>query len=69
MLSVALFLGFAKRKAESFHAPSSQRQGLAHYPSALLDTCNAMTMTAMLITYCLFAISAESQFRHGERLI
>ena len=66
---VALFLGFAKRKAESFHAPGSQRAVLAHYPPALLDTFIAMTMTAMLITYCLFAISAESQFRHGERLI
>ena len=66
---VALFLGFAKRKAESFHAPASQRAVLSHYPPALLDTFIAMTMTAMLITYCLFAISAESQFRHGERLI
>ena len=66
---VALFLGFAKRKAESFHAPDSQRAVLSHYPPALLDTFIAMTMTAMLITYCLFAISAESQSRHGERLI
>lgn len=66
---IALFLGFAKRKAESFHAPDSQRAVLSHYPPALLDTFIAMTMTAMLITYCLFAISAESQSRHGERLI
>ena len=66
---VALFLGFAKRKAESFHALASQRAVLSHYPPALLDTFIAMTMTAMLITYCLFAISAESQSRHGERLI
>ncbi len=66
---VALFLGFAKRKAESFHAPGSQREVLSLYPPALLDTFIAMTMTAMLITYCLFAISPESQFRHGERLI
>ena len=66
---VALFLGFAKRKAESFHAASSQRAVLSHYPPALLDTFISMTMTATLITYCLFAISAESQFRHGVRLI
>ena len=66
---VALFLGFAKRKAESFHAPDSQRAVLSHYPASLLDTFIAMTMTAMLITYCLFAISPESQSRHGERLI
>lgn len=66
---IALFLGFAKRKAESFHALSSQRQVLAHYPPALLDTFIAVTMTATVVSYCLFAISTESQFRHGERLI
>jgi 4-hydroxybenzoate polyprenyltransferase len=66
---IALFLGFAKRKAESFHAPASQRRVLSLYPPALLDTFIAMTMTATVITYCLFAISAESQLRHGERLI
>ena len=66
---VALFLGFAKRKAETFHAAGSQRAVLAHYPPALLDTFIAMTMTAMLLSYSLFAISLESQFRHGERLI
>lgn len=66
---IALFLGFAKRKGESFHALSSQRQVLAHYPPALLDTFIAVTMTATVVSYCLFAISTESQFRHGERLI
>ena len=66
---IALFFGFAKRKAESFHAPASQRRVLRLYPPALLDTFIAMTMTSTLISYCLFAISAESQVRHGERLI
>ena len=66
---VALFLGFAKRKAETFHASGSQRAVLAHYSPALLDTYIVMTMTAMLMSYSLFAISPESQFRHGERLI
>ncbi len=66
---VALFLGFAKRKAETFRDSSSRRAVLAHYPPALLDTFIAMTMTAMLLSYSLFAISPESQFRHGERLI
>jgi 4-hydroxybenzoate polyprenyltransferase len=66
---IALFLGFSKRKAETFHAASSQRAVLAHYPPALLDTYIAITMTAMLLSYSLFAISPESQFRHGERLI
>ena len=66
---VALFLGFAKRKAETFHPPASQRTVLAHYPPALLDTFIAMAMTATLMSYSLFVISAQSQLRHGERLI
>ena len=66
---VALFLGFAKRKAESFREEASQRAVLAHYPPALLDTYMAVTMTATLTTYSLFATSAEAQAQHGERLL
>lgn len=66
---VALFLGFSKRKAESFHAAGSQRAVMAHYPSALLDTYMAMTMTAAITTYSLFATSPEAHSQHGERLI
>ena len=63
-----LFLGFAKRRAETFQAQASQRAVLAHYTPALLDTLIAATMTAALVSYALFAISFESQARHGERL-
>ncbi len=56
---MALFLGFAKRKAESFQDEASQRAVLAHYPSALLDTFMAATMTATLTTYSLFATSPD----------
>ena len=66
---VALFLGFSKRKAETFHGEASQRAVLAHYPPALLDTFMAATMTATLTTYSLFATSAEAQLQHGERLL
>ena len=66
---VALFLGFAKRRAETFHAVGSQRAVLAHYTPALLDTLMAATMTATLIAYSLFAISPDAQLRHGGRLI
>lgn len=66
---VALFLGFSKRKAESFHEEASQRAVLAHYPAALLDTFMAVTMTATLTTYSLFATSPEAQLQHGERLL
>ncbi len=66
---VALFLGFSKRKAESFHAAGSQRPVLSLYPPALLDTCIAATMTATLTTYSLFATSPEAQMQHGEHLL
>lgn len=68
-LFIALFLGFSKRKAESFHATQQQRAVMEHYPGALLDTFMAVTMTATIITYSLFATSAEAQFQHGERLV
>ena len=66
---VALYLGFSKRRAESFHDVSAQRAVLAHYPPALLDTFIAVTMTATLTTYSLFATSPEAQMQHGERLL
>lgn len=66
---VALFLGFSKRKAESFRDEASQRAVLEHYPPALLDTFIAATMTATLTTYSLFATSPEAQLQHGERLL
>ena len=66
---VALFLGFSKRKAETFHEEASQRAVLAHSPSALLDTFMAVTMTATLTNYSLFATSPEAQLQHGERLL
>lgn len=65
----ALFLGFSKRRAETFHATASQRSVLGHYPPALLDTFVSVTMTATLMTYSLFATSPESQAQHGERLV
>ena len=66
---VALYLGFSKRRAESFHDVSAQRAVLAHYPPALLDTFIAVTLTATLTTYSLFATSPEAQLQHGEHLL
>jgi 4-hydroxybenzoate polyprenyltransferase len=66
---VTMFLGFSKRKAESFQDEASQRAVLAHYPAALLDTFMAVTLTATLITYSLFATSPEALRQHGERLL
>jgi 4-hydroxybenzoate polyprenyltransferase len=68
-LFIALFLGFSKRKAETFHEPEQQRAVLEHYPTALLDTYIAATMTATVITYGLYATSIEALQQHGERLV
>lgn len=68
-LFIALFLGFSKRKAETFHQPEQQRAVLEHYPAALLDTYIAVTMTATVITYGLYATSIETVQLHGERLV
>lgn len=68
-LFIALFLGFCKRKAETFHEPRQQRAVLEHYPPALLDTYIAAMMTATIITYGLYATSIEALQQHGGRLI
>jgi decaprenyl-phosphate phosphoribosyltransferase len=68
-LFLALFLGFSKRKAETFHAPGQQRAVLEHYPAALLDTCMSSTLTASVITYGLYATSVEALQQHGSGLI
>lgn len=68
-LFVALFLGFSKRKAETFHDEADQRAVLEHYPPALLDIFMAVTMTASLMTYGLIAASTEAQRQHGDRLL
>ena len=65
---LTLFLGFCKRKAESFQDESLQRAVMTGYPPALVDTFIAVTMTATLTTYSLFASSAEAQLQHGQRL-
>ncbi len=68
-LFIALFLGFSKRKAESFHDAALQRHVMQHYPASLLDTYVAVTMTATLMTYSLYATSPETLLLHGERLV
>jgi 4-hydroxybenzoate polyprenyltransferase len=66
---LTLYLGFCKRKAESFQEEASQRAVMAHYPTALIDTFIATTMTATLTTYSLFATSPEAQLQHGQGLL
>ncbi|MEO6321907.1 MAG: decaprenyl-phosphate phosphoribosyltransferase [Polaromonas sp.] len=66
---LTLYLGFCKRKAESFQEESTRRAVMEHYPKDLIDTFIATTMTATLTTYSLFATSAEAQLQHGQRLL
>lgn len=68
-LFLALFLGFSKRKAESFHSGASQRSVMAHYPSAMLDAFVAVTLTATLVTYSFYATSPGVLLQHGAGLI
>ena len=67
-LFVTLFLGFSKRRAESFHEVSQQRAVLSDYPPAFLDLCMGVTLTATLLTYSLFATAPDALERHGPRL-
>lgn len=67
-LFVTLFLGFSKRRAESFHEASQQRAVLSDYPPAFLDLCMGVTLTATLLTYSLFATAPDALERHGPRL-
>jgi decaprenyl-phosphate phosphoribosyltransferase len=66
---IALFLGFSKRRAESFQDEASQRAVLLRYPPALLDLFMAVAMAATLVTYSLFATGPEAIASHGGRLV
>ena len=69
VLFLALFLGFSKRKAESFHAGASQRAVMARYPAAMLDAFVAVTLIATLVTYTFYAIIPADQLGHGSNLL
>ena len=65
---LALSLAISKRRSEALMQTSQQRQVLSEYSVALLDTFLAIAVTATLMTYSLFATSAESIARHGQKL-
>lgn len=59
-LMVALFLGFAKRRAElgaSAGGSVGHRQVLENYQPVLLDTMIVVTATCVIITYSLYTMS------------
>lgn len=72
-LMMALFLGFAKRRAELYALTGdgpSPRQVLSHYQPVLLDNMIVVTATCVILTYSLYTMNpATIQFHHTESLI
>jgi 4-hydroxybenzoate polyprenyltransferase len=72
-LMMALFLGFAKRRAELYAMTDdgpSHRRVLGHYTPVLLDKMIVVTATCVILTYSLYTMSpATIQFHHTESLI
>jgi 4-hydroxybenzoate polyprenyltransferase len=70
-LMIALFLGFAKRRAELYAvAEGSSRKVLDHYQPVLLDKMIVVTATCVIITYSLYTMSPVTiQAHHTEALI
>jgi 4-hydroxybenzoate polyprenyltransferase len=70
---MALFLGFAKRRAELYATTGDgpvHRRVLEHYQPVLLDQMITVTATCVILTYSLYTMSpATIQFHHTESLI
>jgi len=72
-LMMALFLGFAKRRAELYALTGdgpTHRKVLSHYQPVLLDKMIVVTSTCVILTYSLYTMSpATIQVHHTESLI
>lgn len=72
-LMMALFLGFAKRRAELYATASDgppHRKVLSHYQPVLLDKMIVVTATCVILSYSLYTMSpATVQVHHTESLI
>lgn len=70
---VALFLGFAKRRAELYALSgetSNHRPVLDHYQPVFLDKMIVVTATCVILTYSLYTMSPVTvQTHHTESLI
>lgn len=70
---VALFLGFAKRRAELYALSgetSSHRRVLVHYQPVFLDKMIVVTAACVIMTYSLYTMSPVTvQTHHTESLI
>ena len=72
-IMLALFLGFAKRRAELLRtgdAPDLSRQAPQHYRAETLDAFISVTAAATLVTYAMYTVDAETvQSHQTEALI
>lgn len=72
-LMVALFLGFAKRRAELYalsDETKNHRRVLENYQPVLLDKMIVVTATCVILTYSLYTMSPVTiQTHHTESLI
>jgi 4-hydroxybenzoate polyprenyltransferase len=72
-LMVALFLGFAKRRAElyaSAEGSPGDRKVLASYQPVFLDKLIVITSTCVILTYSLYTMSEKTiKVHHTESLI
>jgi 4-hydroxybenzoate polyprenyltransferase len=72
-LMVALFLGFAKRRAELYALNSEgarHRKVLDHYQPVLLDKMIVVTATCVIMTYSLYTMSPVTvAYHHTESLV
>src|SRR5262249_23556739 len=72
-LMMALFLGFAKRRAELYATTGdgkSHRRVLDLYLPVLLDNMIVITATCVILTYTLYTMSPSTiQIHHTESLI
>jgi len=64
-MMVTLFLGFTKRRAEMDQQEGSKRKVLEHYDERMLDIMIAVTSAAVVMSYSLYTVSAETIARHG----
>ena len=72
-IMLALFLGFAKRRAELLRAgdaPDLPRCSLQHYRAETLDAFISVTAAATLVTYAMYTVDAKTvQSHQTEALI
>lgn len=70
---IALFLGFAKRRAELYESndeTAKHRRVLDHYQPVLLDQMIVVTATCVILSYSLYTMSPETiQYHHTQSLI